>query len=118
MRETEDVWRLYHREWVTVHTVTTTAVDGRPAFEAARTWITDNLSGRVRDTDIQIQLNTDTGSTFWGHVLVFKDNLKGEFKQASNAEVFAQMYNFEEYTIVPRNSEADHTIRSYGVKKL
>ncbi len=118
VKETDDLWRLYRREWVIVHTIDSVADDGRPAFDAARTWIADNLTGRVREQDIQIELNTDLGRTFWAHVMVFKDNLKGEFKHAEIAQMFAQRRQYDEYTIVPRNSKTDHEIRSYGVVKL
>ncbi len=125
IKETEDLWRLYRREWVTVHTIDV-VVDaeeeyeprGLRAFELAREWIAENLEGRVRDLDIQIQLNTDSKSAFWAHVQVFKDNLKGEFKHFSTAEIHAQRNNYEEYVIVARDAPADHDVRGYGVKKL
>jgi hypothetical protein len=117
-KETDDIWRLYVREWVTVHTISMTADDGRPAFEAARTWVADNLTGRVRDTDVNLTLNTDLTDRFWCHVQVFKDNLKGEFKHVENAQAHATRQGFDEYVIVPRNSKSDHDIRNYGVIKL
>lgn len=121
--EIDDIWRLYRREWVIVHTIDGTLdhehiVAAAPVFEAACQWAKDNVVGRVRDEDVNIQLNTDNDTRAWAHVRVFKETLKGEFKQRSNAEVFASINNFDEYTIVPRNSPADHDIRNYGVTKL
>lgn len=117
-KETDDIWRLYTREWVTVHTITMTAEDGRPVFEAARAWVKENLDDRVRDDDVKLILNTDLGTQFWAHVQVFKDNLKGEFKYVENAQAHASRQGYDEYVIVPRNSKSDHDIRSYGVVKL
>jgi hypothetical protein len=111
-KETDDIWRLYVREWVTVHTVTMTGVDARNAVLAADEWARDNLHGRVHDKD------TDLASLFWVHVRVFKDNLKGEFKHRLAAENSARTRGYEEYTVVARNSKSDHAIRSYGVTKL
>lgn len=118
-KETEDIWRLYRREWVAVHTLDTIrADDARPLYEAGRQWAQDNLTGRVDPADVNISMSTDTLGTFWGQVIVFKDNLKGEFKERTNAELYARVKQWDEYTIVPRNSKADHEIRSYGVRKL
>lgn len=114
----DDLWRLYTREWVIVHTITMPGSDARPAFLACREWMKTNLEGRVRENDMQIQLNTDGGTLFWAHAMVYKDNLKGEFKHFHTAEVHAKTTGMQEYVIVPRNSPADHDIRSYGVKML
>lgn len=116
--ENTDLWRLYAREWVIVHTVERRGDDGRNAFTTAVEWIAENLKGRVDEKDVQIELNTDSATLFWAHVKVFKDNLKGEFKHFHNAETHAIHRGIEEYTIVERHSPADHDIRSYGVKKL
>lgn len=133
--ETDDVWRLYRREWVTVHTATHTDVDltegtpAEPVYLEAVAWVNANLSGRVRDNDINLILHTDavtpeadtpapTTATFWAHVQVYKDNLKGEFKHNAAAEHYADAHGYEEYTVVPRNSKIDHETRAYGVKML
>lgn len=115
---TEDIWRLYCREWVVVHTVHMQSLDAQNCVMAARKWADEHLQGRVVDNDIRLDVFTDGGSTFWCHVKVFKDNLKGEFKYAAHATRFAAAEGYEEYTIVPRNSKADHDIRNYGVTKL
>jgi hypothetical protein len=116
--ETDDIFRLYVREWVVVQTFDMQADDGRELFEQARTWVAGNLNGRVYDKDVRLTMFTDLQSRFWCHVEVFKDNLRGEFKHHSLAEQFARSNDFDEYTIVPRNSAADHNIRNYGVVKL
>lgn len=119
--EPDDIYRLYVREWVTVHTVEALEgldVPGALAYGKATQWAHDNLGGRVREQDIRIILNTDLGSRFWANIQVFKDNLKGEYKVLSAAELAASIKKYDEYTIVPRNSPADHEIRSYGVAKL
>lgn len=110
-----DIWRLYVREWVIVHTVTMTAADHKPALEAATAWANENLTG-VDANDIKYQLNDDTQLLHWVHILVFKDNLKGEFKHYSGAEAYAARMGYEEYVTVPRNSRADNDIRASGVR--
>jgi hypothetical protein len=114
----DDLWRLYAREWVIAHTITMHGVDARGVFLAAVEWTKENLEGRVREPDTRVEVNTDGDHLFWAHVKVFKENLKGEFKHFQNAEAHAKAALLDEYIIVPRNSVADHEIRSYGVKKL
>jgi hypothetical protein len=117
--ETDDLWRLYHREWVIVHTISRSGdPDGRPVYDLIAAWMTDNLAGRVREEDMQVTLNTDNAGNFWAHAQVFRDTLKGEFKQVRDAQVHAQLQKYDEYTIVPRNSKSDHDIRNYGVVML
>lgn len=118
-RETDDLWRLYRREYVIVHTISRTGdEDAKPVFDQIRTWMQENLAGRIRDTDMRITLNTDNAGSFWAHAEVFRDNLKGEFKHVEQAQLFASQQQYEEYVIVPRNSKSDHDIRNYGVVKL
>jgi hypothetical protein len=116
--DNEDLWRLYRREWVIVHTAYRTGNDVRNAFLAAQQWTRENLTGRVAETDIQFEAFSNQAGNFWVHVKVFKENLKGEFKYMHGAERHAVQEGYDEYTIVPRNSKIDHDIRSYGVKKL
>lgn len=114
--ESDDIFRLYTREWVIVYT--TANHDGCAAATVqAIGWAEENLTGRVRDKDIQLDTQTD-GTAYWVHVKVFKENMKGEFKQLTAAETHAMIHQYDEYTIVPRNSAADHEIRNYGVTKL
>jgi hypothetical protein len=115
-KETDDIWRLYRREWVTVHTVS--MAESRLCRMAAGQWVKENLTDRVHSDDIELDFDTDGATRYWCHIRVFKDNLKGEFKYQSNAVRHAAQENYEEYAIVARNSKADHDIRSYGVKKL
>lgn len=122
-KETSDIWRLYRREWVIVHTVDgegdpNHAVPAYPVYKAAKQWADDNLIGRVRLQDIQLIMNSDGTNRYWCHIQIFKDNLKGEFKHVETAQFYATHSGYEEYTIVPRNSKSDHNIRNYGVVKL
>lgn len=118
MKETEDIWRLYRREWVTVHTITMSAPDAFTVTDEAHRWVKNNLVGRVRDEDISYTVHNNTKLLFWCDVKVFKDNLRGEFKHVEAAQVHAMQQGWEEYVIVPRNSKSDHDIRNYGVVKL
>src|SRR3954467_7089912 len=116
--DSDDIFRLYIREWVIIHTLTGTGDDTTQLFDEADAWIKENLDGRVRVDDIRLNMYSDKAGTFWCHVEVFKDNQKGEFKQLGSAKIYAEIHRYEEYTIVARNSTADHKIRSYGVTKL
>lgn len=118
-QENDDIWRLYHREWVIVHTITRKGdQDAVPCFHEAKAWADENLKGRVQEGDVRLVGNTDLGTTFWFHVEIFKDVMKGEFKYVSHAQRTAHQNGYEEYVIVPRNSKSDHDIRNYGVVKL
>jgi hypothetical protein len=119
-RESDDLWRLYRREWVIVHTLDRVGEsfdDTDSVAQAAQEWVAKNLTGRIRDEDVKIVLHDDGGHPY-AHVEVYKDNLKGEFKYVENAQMFAKIEKYEEYVIVPRNSKSDHDIRNYGVVKL
>lgn len=125
MKETEDIYRLYHREWVTAYSVSVkydqTEHPGGPiypAMDAAREWAEENLTGRVKAEEIRFDAQTDNKVWMWVHVKVFKDNLKGEFRERNAAELTSHIKGYEEYTIVVRNSRADHAICDYGRVKL
>lgn len=118
IKETNDIWRLYVREWVTVYTITMSAADSDTVVEAARVWAEENLAGRVREQDLRYDLNSDTHLLYWVHVQVFKENMKGEFKHYSAGESYALSQGYEEFSLVPRNSKIDHDIRSYGTRPL
>lgn len=117
-KETDDIWRLYRREWVIVHTLTAKGEDATEVVSAGHEWAKTNLYGRVRKADINLTANTDGTGMFWVHVQVFKDNLKGEFKYIQDAQFFAKTHDYDEFVIVPRNSKSDHDIRNYGVVRL
>lgn len=115
--ETEDIWRLYTKQWVIAHT-TDTVQDGPAALAAANAWAEANLAGRVLPDEIACEVRSDGAGSHWAHVWVFKDNQVGEFKHQRAAELHAEAEGFEEYVAVVRNSKSDHDIRSYGVRKL
>lgn len=121
-KETDDIWRLYRREWVVVHSVPTVHDDhpgtAETVYDTARSWAQDNLKDRVHERDIRVVVHTDNHGSFWAQIEVFKDNLKGEFKHLENVQTYAAVEHYDEFTIVPRNSKSDHAIRSYGVVKL
>lgn len=118
VRETDDTFRLYRREWVIVHTVTGEGPAAEPFVAEAFEHIKKNVTGRVRANDITCEANTNNAGTFWVHVKICKPNMKGEFKYRHLAERFATKQGYDEYEIVARNSKHDHEIRSYGVKLL
>lgn len=114
----DEIWRLYRREWVIVQTISQLALDSDGVVALAHAWCDVNLTGRVDAADVSLDLKTDGTGVFWCHVMVFKENLKGEFKHMGQAEKYAATNGYDEYTIVPRNSQADHEIRSIGVRQL
>lgn len=116
--DSDDIFRLYIREWIIIHTLHMKGINASALVDQAEAWIKQHLTDRVRDNDIRLNMHTDDADTFWCHVEVFKDNLKGEFKKQSAAETHAMIHHYDEYTIVARNSAADHEIRNYGVTKL
>ncbi len=113
-----DTVRLYVREWVIVHTITMSANDAITVLTAAQEWAKNHLDGRIPDNHINYEINTDGRLLYWCHIRVFKENLKGEFRYVTNAESFAVLKGYEEYTVVRRNSPEDNDIRNYGVIKL
>lgn len=132
-KETEDIHRLYRREWVTMHTVSENVVidhehnpePAYPVVQQGQQWLRDNLLGRVREQDIRLVAHIDDPSPadgqtvlIWVDVQVFKENLKGEFKYPTGASGYAEEQGYDEYVVVVRNSKQDHQIRSYGVTKL
>lgn len=122
VRETEDLYRLYRREWVIVHTVSGEGdpqhhVPAEPFVTQARTWVEDTYAGRVESRDVQLVAHTDGANAFWVHVKVRKPNLKGEFKQAFLAQRHADKQGWHEVEIVGRNSRRDHELRNHGIKK-
>jgi hypothetical protein len=121
-KETDDIWRLYRREWVIVYSISMTVPPPpEQCVRAAHNWAAENLSGRVREPDIRLSATVDDAEQpgiVWVHIEVYKDNLKGEFKHIEAAQTHAAIEKYDEYTIVPRNSKSDHDIRNYGVVKL
>lgn len=113
----DDIFRLYVREWVIVHTVHSPVCE-EDIREAVGRWIAGNLTERVRDADIRTEEITGEHGLQWVHIKVYRENLKGEYKSFGAAQLTASIKDYEEYTIVPRNSPADHEIRNYGVTKL
>lgn len=123
VRDAEDLFRLYREEWVIVHTVTGTynADSGIwSTLQKARDHAKEHYRGRVEPMHIRIDASIDDADNpvqVWVHVLLFKPNLKGEFKHARLAANFAAQQDWEDWEIVSRNSRRDHELRNYGVKR-
>ncbi len=123
IKETADLYRLYVREWVTVHTIVDETPDVHEVLEASRQWIQQNLHGRVRPDDVRTDLFCEDNAEGsaprrTATIKLLKENFKGEFRLSNSATRYAEDNGFEEYTVAVRNSRADHEIRSYGVKML
>jgi hypothetical protein len=134
---TGEVFRLYRPEWVVLHVVTVTDNQPRAAMlTAAQAHFEDKYAGRVNVDDVRFVCfgREQCGSCDAGlpqsctcpeqqpdeavQVQVHLPTLKGEFKYAILAAAHAEAEGFEDWTIVVRDSEADHELRGYGVRKL
>lgn len=119
--DSQNQWLLYRREYVTVHIISRKLPDAYPLVLEAQSWARNHLTPRYPETDIRLQLNTDTPMMdnhtgrlvlFWVCVQVFMESLQAQFPFSSNAHVYAEQHGFEEYTVVLRDSTQDKEIRS------
>lgn len=121
VRETDDVYRIYRPEWIYVYTAaatfSSTASDAHTVTEQVKEHFETRYRGRVRDDDWAIEC-VGEGETFMARLLLRLPNLKGEFKHAFLAQRHADSEGWADYTIVQRNSRADHELRSYSVRRL
>lgn len=109
--QAHDLFRLYRPEWITVFTT-------HEGADRAITYFETTYRGRVYDTDMKI-IDSSAGSAVARVQLQLRlPNLKGEFKHAYLAQRHAETQGWDEWTIVARNSKADHDLRGYSVKKL
>ncbi len=114
------MYRLYVRQWVTVHTeqVDTRLVPDPPGplyvcLSAARDWVQANLKG-VADADVSLDASTNNTTMLKVNVDVHKEVLVGEYNQPWAAEQMAEISHFEDYTIVLKGSVMDREIEAYG----
>lgn len=119
VREADDLHRLYRPEWVSVHVEA--AVDGdrtpEALTEAALAHFDAHYDGRVHSGDMRLAV-AGAGPTARVALQLRLPNLKGEFKTAALAHAHATGQGWDDYTVVGRNTKADHELRGYGVKKL
>ncbi len=113
-------WRVYHYEWITVHTAF--GRDSASAIEHATAHYTEHYAGRVREADVQYLFDEET----YGRAAVLLQlrlpNLRGEFKDRERAEQFSDlMFGAEpghRVHVVGADTEQDRTLLAYGVKQL
>ncbi len=102
----DDLYRLYHEEW----TIAATGTE-----EHCCEFFQSVYHKRVKTDDWQIRHDTKIDRyRLWVRMPV----LKGEFKLPNAASRWAEDQGLEDYTIVVRNSPADHDLRAYGRRKL
>lgn len=115
VRETDDVYRVYRPEWVIV------CVFGVPAegaaLEQAHRYFQENYAGRVHPEHARFE-HVGAGPHAVVYLQLKLPTLKGEFKYAFLAQRHAEKQGWSDWSIVARNSKADHELRSYGVKRL
>lgn len=105
-------YRLYTPEWVTVNRAVGHST-GEPGAVLATAWVwCQEYLTDIEPSDVRLCNETDLTI----EIQVFKNVFQGEYNRASEAERAAEALGLEEFTVVPRNSKADHEIRSYGVR--
>lgn len=101
-----EIVRLYRTEW--------TVAWGAETVEECQTKFQDLYHGRVREEDWRI-----TEAPYVGYLLeLFLPVCKGEFKRTLWASSYAEARGWTDYTVVARNSKADHDLRAYGTRRL
>lgn len=112
VRETDDLWRAYRREWVTVYV---SVAKGDIGETEVRRVLEERYMGRVLVEDIDVVPAPKPARSAQLKLRLW--NLRGEFKHedAARAHVAA---GEGEWEVVPRNSRADHQLRSYAVHKV
>lgn len=113
-RDTATLWRLYRTEWCIVY-VLAARDDGLAECERI---FAERYAGRVRDSDARL-VTEGKGLTRVDMIMLQLPTLKGEFKHHHLAGAFANSHGWtDNIMIVAKNSAADTTLRSYGVKML
>ena len=118
----EEIYRLYRPEWVIVYTAVHdphSADSYRPAevMPACVEHFQRRYAGRVLPGDNRIEPDNFVTPTM-ARLLLCLPTMKGEFKHAMHAYDFARTNGWTEFTVVARNSSADHDLRQYGTRKL
>jgi hypothetical protein len=109
----DDLHRVYRNEWVIVHVV----VASPTGAEECRRHFDETYRGRVRDDEVRF-VGEGAGLYRVDQLQLKLPNLKGEFKHLPDAVRFAEEHCQPRYSIVNKNSKADHELRNYGVKML
>lgn len=109
--EAEDLWRVYRPEWLIVYV---TEVDEGAEARAAEVAL-DRFAGRIRADDCRVVID-ETAKVL--QLQVRKPNMRGEFKHLTDASSYVAEQEWDDTTIVQRNSPADHELRAYGTKRL
>ncbi len=112
-----DLYRLYRPEWQIAYvaadelSVDTLLRQVREVFE--RRW-----AGRVCQDDVRYDVIDADGVSPRAMILLRLPTVKGEFKFAFLAHRHAREQGWADFQVVARNSQADHELRMYGVKRL
>lgn len=115
IRDTDDVYRLYRPEWVIVY-VSIVPPEGT-ALDNCQRWFDSAYAGRVHPEDVRFE-HVGHGPHAMCQLQLRLPTLKGEWKYVFLAQRFADDQDFADYTIVQRNSKADHELRNYGTLRL
>jgi hypothetical protein len=133
VRETDDVYRVYRPEWVTVHLRSRSCPSSgsgllAPLVAECREFFASQYAGRVRPEDMEVAVTAELGAqakhrqgnpaTYVARLRLRLPNLKGEFKNEAHAHAFVAARGWQDATVLVRNSRGDHELRSYGRKLL
>ncbi len=111
VRDTEDLYRVYVRSWVTVYTTDAIGEDG---IGEAHWAFKERYEGRVRDEDWEVYSH---GPDWSALVKLRLPVMVGEFKYRDDAERLGEEYPSGS-EVVTRNSVDDFRLREYSIKKL
>lgn len=108
----DDLYRVYHREWVLVYSSAATGDEG--TTEVVKHF-EEKYQGRIRDADWQpLLLGPHQASELTLHLPV----LKGEFKKLAHATHLAMTFDVAHTEVVIRNSKEERALLDYGKRKL
>lgn len=115
VRETEDTWKVYRKEWQIKFV--STAV-GTAGMEEASAFFEKKYAGRVEDDDVRYQVpipeNNPEDQPVYLELNLW--NVKGEWKHSMQAQAHAAEVG--DAVVVGRNSREEHNLKDYGIKKL
>lgn len=114
--ETADVWRVYHREWITVFR---SQNHGRLARSEIDHFYAVKYKGRVKESEVRVIPTSQKNPEEWPWLLQLKlPNLMGEFKHEDDAVAYIGNVLDGVAELVRRNSKPDHRLRNYGKNML
>lgn len=120
VRETDDLYRVYRREWIVAHVEDRLPGDDErtaPMLMRCKEHFAAKYAGRVHPDDVAYECLGGAPHDIV-QLKLRLPNLKGEFKTEALARAYVHSQVWLDAMVVARNSREDHTLRGYGIKKL